>query len=318
MTDASQPVFVILNPYSGRGQGERMARRIRKAFEQAQVPFRLVITDGPGHAVELARLARLDGFPVVAAAGGDGTVNEVVNGLAQAVGPDDPVGTLLVLPVGSGNDFASMVGAAKDLEQAARSVHNGRLRQVDLGHATLTAQGETEPITRYFDNNMGLGFEAKVTVESRKITRLRGALIYLWAVFRALRRYDQPDAEIRWVDGEGQEHRMAQSVLLVTFGNSRRTGGAFYLTPDAVMDDGLLDIGVADALNTLQILKLLPLTFFGAHRNNPAFHLSRCREAHIRFGIPVPVHTDGEVVTETAVEAHVVVHPRRLQVLLPA
>ncbi len=310
------PVFIVLNPYSGRGRGERIAGRIRRAFQEAEVPFRLVITDGPGHAIELARRARADGFPIVAAAGGDGTVNEVVNGLAQAVGPDAPVGTLLVLPIGSGNDFAAMAGAPRELVRAARSVREGRLHAVDLGHARLvTADGGA--VERYFDNNMGLGFEAQVTVESQRIARLRGFLIYLGAVFMALRRYDQPHVELTWVDEQGVEHRRAQPALLVTFGNSRRTGGGFYLTPDAKMDDGLLDMGVADALTTVQILKLLPLTLFGAHRNSPVFHLTRCREAHLRFQGPVPVHTDGEVITEAAVEAHVTVQPGRLRLLLP-
>ena len=178
----------------------------------------------------------------MAAAGGDGTVHEVVNGLAEATPADETVQGLAVLQAGSGNDFADMVGAAREIDAAVHAIREGNTRHVDLG--LVEAFNGRNTLRRYFDNNLGIGFEAQVTVESRKIKRLRGFLIYLWATLRALRAlraYDQPHFEINWTDGAGNEHNAAKEMLLVSIGNSRRVGGAFFLTPDAVMDDGLFD-----------------------------------------------------------------------------
>ncbi len=307
------PVKVILNPYSGRGAGAKTAERIRNVLNQADVPFEMVETTARGHAIELARQAVENGFKTVVAAGGDGTVSEVVNGMAQATSQDDVVGTLGVLPIGSGNDFADMAGCPRNLLHAAQLFRSGRTRRVDLCHAVIHAQDQQ--IQRYFGNNFGVGFEAQVTVESYRIQRLRGFAIYLLAVLRSLKNYEQPQFDVTWIDETGQQQHVNQRSLMVSLGNSRRTGGGFYVTPDAVMDDGLIDMGIAKALSTVRILILLPQVMAGAHRNNPAIRLVRCSQVHIETTAPVPVHADGEVLTEQAREIDVIIQPLRLQVL---
>ncbi|RME64189.1 MAG: diacylglycerol kinase family lipid kinase [Caldilineae bacterium] len=307
---------IILNPYSNRGGAGKQAERVQRLCQQAGLDFDLALTHRPGEAIDLARQARLDGFDVVAAAGGDGTVSEVVNGLVQATPPDQPVGSLAVFPLGSGNDFADMLGIPHRPEVCVQMIQQARTRQVDLGRAQIT-NADQSSMVRYFDNNMGLGFEAQVTVESRKIQRLRGFAIYLVAVLRSLRAYEQPHFQVAWTDEAGQEHQVAHRSLLVSLGNSRRTGGGFYITPDAEMDDGLLDIAIAQALTTPRILMLLPKVLRGAHRNDPAVRLVRCRTAQIRVSAPVPVHLDGEVVSEEAQGASVSLEPGRLTVLVP-
>jgi diacylglycerol kinase (ATP) len=118
-------VKVVLNPYAGRGRGGQAAARICEGLALAGIPF------------DLARKARLEGFTTVIAAGGDGTVSEVVNGLAQATPADQPVGNLGLLPVGSANDFADMPGCSRDLQHAARVIAAGRTRRIDLGYTTV-------------------------------------------------------------------------------------------------------------------------------------------------------------------------------------
>jgi len=306
-------VKVILNPYSNRGGAARDIDTLRATLSSADLAVDFALTDKTGHGIELARQARLDGYDVIAAAGGDGTVNEVVNGIAQATPPGETVGPLAIFPMGSGNDFSDMVGAPRDLASTIRNIQAGRSRQIDLCQATVREEGRE--ISRYFDNNMGAGFEAQVTVESRKITRLRGVVIYLWAVIRALRHYDQPQFDVTWIDETGADHQVVQRSLLVTLGNSRRTGGVFYMTPDAVMDDGLLDMGIAQALTTPKILALLPRVMTGSHRNHPAMRFVRCTSVNIATQMPVPVHTDGEVISVAARSLTARIEPGRLTVI---
>ena len=310
-----ETVKVILNPYAGRGHGGRVAAEIETAFRRGNVPFEIEETGGPGEAVSLARRARLDGYAIVAAAGGDGTVHEVVNGLAEATPEDKTVEGLAVLPAGSGNDFADVVGASRDFDEAVNAIRVGNTRSVDLG--LVEAYDGRDTLRRYFDNNLGIGFEAQVTAESRKIKRLRGFVIYLWATLRALRAYDQPFFEVVWTDGDGNRHETAKPMLLVSIGNTRRTGGAFYLTPDAVMDDGLLDLAFADALSQFGILNLLPraMTRTGLH-GQKSVSFGRLRSACITVQQPVPVHTDGEILSPGIEKLTVEVQPGRLQVIV--
>ena len=307
-------VKVILNPYSNRGGAGQGVDALRAALIAADLTADITLTSKAGDAIEIARQARLDGYDVIVAAGGDGTVNEVVNGIALATPADENVGPLAVLPMGSGNDFSDMMDMSRDLAAGIKRIQDGRARQIDLCLATIHEEGRD--FSRYFDNNMGAGFEAQVTVESRKITRLRGFAIYLWAVIRALRQYDQPKFQVAWTDEEGKVHEVDQRSLLVTLGNSRRTGGGFYMTPDAKMDDGLLDMGIARALSTPKILALLPQVMAGTHRNHPAMRFVHCTSVCIATQSPVPVHTDGEIVSVAARALSVTMQPGRLTVLV--
>ena len=310
-----ETVKIILNSYAGRGRGGRESAAIQAAFRRGDVPFELVETTASGEATSLARRARQDGYEIIAAAGGDGTINEVVNGLAQATPDDETVKGLAVLPVGSGNDFADMVGAAREFDAAVAAIRQGNTRRVDLG--LVEASDGRNSFQRYFDNNLGIGFEAQVTVESRQIQRLRGFAIYIWAALRALRAYDQPNFKVGWTDGEGITHNVSKPLLLISIGNSCRTGGVFYLTPDAVMDDGLLDLALADAQSKIGILNLMPraMTRTGLY-SQKSVYFSQLRSICVAAEQPVPVHTDGEVLSRGIEKLSVTVQPGRLQVIV--
>lgn len=314
MSAVESPVKVILNPYSGRGRAGRQREALCRALAQAGLAFDLEETRGPGHAIELARAAREMGYTTVVAAGGDGTVSEVMNGLAQAAGPDQVVGRLGLMPMGSANDFAAMVGCPRRLDQVARQIAAGRSRRVDLGFATYAPQGG-ETRQRYFDNNLGIGLEARVTLESYQIRWLSGTPLYVVAALRALHRYAGSRLELAWERPDGQVETRARATLMVTVGNTRRTGGGFYLTPDAVVDDGLLDVGIADAIPAWQVLTLLPLALFGRHTGHPAVTMIRCRRISVAGADGFPLHLDGEVVSDQAIRVDVTIQPGRLEVV---
>lgn len=305
---------VILNPYAGRGEAGRLAGQVAAALRQAGVDFELEETTHEGEAIALAAAARRAGFAPVIAAGGDGTINEVMNGLAEAAGEGALVERLAVMPIGTGNDLADMLGCARDLETAARRIAAGRVRRIDLVKTTLTARDQT--IVRYFANNMGFGFEAQVTLESYRIHRLAGTLRYLLAALRALGSFDAPEIEIGWETPAGVWEERRQRSLLVTVGNSARTGGVFYLTPDARLDDGLLDLGVAADVGRWRILMLMPKVLRGTHRGDPALELTRCTRLRLACPSTLPVHVDGEVVMRALERAEVEVQPGRLAVVV--
>lgn len=307
-------IYVILNPYAGRGLGGQLRPQILAAFDEAGVKVELVASQGVGHAIELARAARTAGVATVVAAGGDGTVSEVVNGLAQATPAGESVGRLGIIPIGSGNDFAAMIGCPLDVRRAVATIRTGATRRVDLGRAAIHTRAAT--IHRYFDNNLGIGFEAWVTLESYKIKQLRGLALYVVSALRALRTYPTPTINVTWETINGEVHRRTQPTLLISVGNGPRTGGGFYLTPDALFDDSQLDVGIAAAVSRLRILWLLPKAIFGKHTSDPAVTMVRCRTLQVKANSPAPVHVDGEVLTAAAERVEIAVEPGRLEVIV--
>jgi len=290
---------IILNPYAGRWKGQRSIPAMEAALGKAGVDFDLVCSAGPDHAIELAREAALGGYSPVVAAGGDGTIGEVVNGLMQAAG-DQVAGPLAIIPLGSANDFIQTLGTPADIQGACQLLQAGRVRTIDVGWVN----------ERYFINDVGVGFEPQVTLESRKIKRLRGKLIYLVAVLRAVRDPMQAHMTIEWDGGQ----RVSKPILMVSVANGRCTGG-FWLTPHAELDDGELDFIFADALSRLQIPRFLPEVMRGTHLDKDPVTYGRTRHIVIASDEPLPVVADGEIMTTEAHRLEMEVLPGRMQML---
>jgi YegS/Rv2252/BmrU family lipid kinase len=307
-------IKVIFNPLAGRGRGARIEAELTAALTQTGLDFDLAETEYPGHGIELATQARRDGYDLVVAAGGDGTISEVVNGLVQAAPLHEPAGRLGLLPIGSGNDFATMVGCPVKWEEAVQRLAAGEERLIDLGHASWVTENGTQ--ARYFDNNMGVGLEAAVTLESYSIQRLSGSALYVAAALKTLRGYQSPDLSLVCELADGELWRRSGPTLMVSIGNSPRAGGGLYLTPDALLDDGLLDVGVADAVPTRRVLQLLPMALWGKHVNDSAWTALRVRHLHITCVEGVPVQLDGEVVARQVYEVSITAHAGRLVVVV--
>ncbi len=302
--------FLVLNPYADRWGANKTWPRLEAVLKARQVDYEVVRTEEPGHGIALAyEAARSGRYRAIVAVGGDGTVNEVANGLCRAAtnGTTLPMG---IFPVGSGNDLAEVLRIPRDLEGMVEHLLQDRRRLLDAGLVQSPGLSGVNQGGRYFVNNCGIGFEAQVSLESRRISRCRGFLIYLVAVFRALYRYVQPYIRVRW-DGKAREGRM----LLITVGNGRRTGGGFWLTPFAEVDDGQLDVGFAKALSRPGILRLLPKAIKGEHIYDPAILLDRFRRMVVQTDVPVPIHTDGEPITAGVQEIEVQVLPGKVWVV---
>ncbi len=308
------PVLVILNPTAGRGRGGRIKAKLHNALAAAGIAHDMAETSRRGDAIDLAHKAREDGYQTVVAVGGDGTISEVVNGLAQATPAGEPVGKVAVVSVGSGNDFAHTWQIASDPAEAVKAIARAQVHTCDLGHVRIQAGGET--IERYFNNNFGTGLDAQVTLASEKIKWLQGALLYGTAALQALWRLETPSVDLRWAGAEGQQHEWSAPISLVSVGNTPRSGGGFQLTPGARTDDGLLDLGIAAALSRWELLQLLPKALQGNHVAHPAFTLTQFRQLHLTTAHPLAVEMDGEVITEVAEQIEITVQPARLQLVV--
>jgi len=305
---------IIVNPASGRGSGARAETIIRHVLGEAGTAFELEKTHAPGDARRLACEALRRGFDVVVSVGGDGTAHEVVGGLVQGAmergdwASGAPAGTLGIIPLGTGNDFAWRLGIPQnDPAKACLLLLAGHRRTIDLGQVT-DEDGRTE----IFHNHLGGCFEAATAIESLKIRRLRGLLLYLTAVLRVIPRYYKaPELTVRY-NGTTQ----TRPILLVSAANGGRSGGGFKIAPDARLDDGLLDLILADAPNVAVILWLLPHFLMGTHVAQTRYvTLERTSCVTVEAPSGIPVHLDGEIFRTDARRIEVIVLPNRLQVI---
>jgi diacylglycerol kinase family enzyme len=271
------PTCVIYNPAAGRGKARRQLETARRRFG-ADVVYRP--TDGPGHAAELARKATVEGFARVVAAGGDGTVHEVANGLLAA-GRDDVV--LSVWPLGSMNDLAYSLGLSRWWAEGADRPLD--VLRADVG--VVRAAGRE----RYFVNGCGVGFNGLVARESRSIRSLRGRPLYVVAFLKSMvRHYATPSLTVRLDTTTSDGPTLSLSLNL-----GQREGG-FPVTPDARLDDGAFDVLHVGAVRRWELVRYLPGLIAGRlPTGHPHLRRARCGRAAVRSAAPLCVHTDGEL-----------------------
>lgn len=303
-------VLVIANPSAGRGRAATSMRLLKSLLRSQD---RLLLTTHPRHAVELARDAAASGqWPVIAAAGGDGTAHEVACGLLES---GNPQVTLAILPIGSANDYANALRLGNHWWK--RPGIPVRPVQVDAGW--LEWSGPATTGGTWFINGIGVGFNGRVTLESRRIRHLRGLALYGLAVWRALASHKQHGPWHVVVDGVPLPDRPRLTVSLALGPRE----GNFVVAPDASLTDGLFDALAAEPIPTLQILRLLPGLAIGARLTHPLVWQGRGATVEIDAppGEPFIAHADGELVVLPAMDIRrlvATVRPRRLRVLAGA
>lgn len=289
--------LVILNPAAGRGRARRewppLAARLRAlGFE-----YELAETGAPGEAGLLAERAARD-CEVVVAAGGDGTVNEVVNGLMRAGGGS----ALGVLPLGSGDDFAKLLSPGDAVERLAR----GQPQALDVGR--IRSGGAT----RWFANGMDVGFGAHAARNMQRVPGvLTGLSAYLGALVLTLVRYPTLQVRLQLDDGPVFPQRTALTAVM----NGHTFGGSFRVCPDARPDDGALDLLIAQGVGRLEILGIVPKIMRGTHTGDPRLRMARARRVRIESGEPLLVEADGEIAFEDARRLEIEAQPAALRVL---
>lgn len=278
-------VKIILNPMADMGNAWRIARDLRSITEQhGGVDWSGTVY--PGHAIDLARQAGEQGYDMVVAMGGDGTVHEVVNGLMQV--PEEKRPILGVVPAGSGNDFAHGLKASKTPTEALRRALDGEPSTVDLGVMT-DEHGHKE----YFDNTLGIGFGAIVTIRSHRLPILRGFLMYLTAVIQTIIFDHNPIQMQIESDGEKWEQRVIYLILC----NGPREGGGFLVAPDAKIDDGILHYAMIKDVSRPMLFRIVPEVMKGTHGRFKEVKMGTCRKFTLTANRPLYIHADGEIFT---------------------
>lgn len=297
---------VILNPYSNRWNARARWPQAASALHAAGVDFELAISEYPHHVTVLAEQAARDGFSPLIAAGGDGTVGEVVNGLARAAGSKNvEIGPLGILPLGTANDLVCNLHLPLELEEAAKIIAAGHVSRLDVCRVNDLC----------FVNNSAIGLEPTVTLIQQKITWISGMVRYLVAAVRGIMQHPTWNARITWDQGEYEG-----PISLLTVGNSPRTGGVFFMTPHADPFDGRLTFVYGYGRTRGRLFALLPKAMKPAEGNY--VEASEIHEEHatwikIVLDRGTPAHVDGEIFSESIMVLEYGIDAGRLQLLMP-
>ena len=278
-------VKIILNPMADMGNAWRVARDLRSITEQhGGVDWSGTVY--PGHAIDLARQAGEQGYDMVIAMGGDGTVHEVINGLMKV--PEEKRPILGIVPVGSGNDFAHGINASHKPTEALNCALDGEASTVDLGLMT-DEHGRAE----YFDNTLGIGFGAVVTIRSHQLPVVRGFLMYLTAVLQTIILNHNAMA----MQIETDDQKWQQSVIYLVICNGPREGGGFLIAPEAKIDDGLFHYAMITNVSRAMMFRIVPEVMKGTHGRFKQVRMGTCKKFTLSADRPLYIHADGEIFT---------------------
>jgi diacylglycerol kinase (ATP) len=301
--------YVIVNPVAGKGAGEKAIPEIKSYLELFEIDYDLIRTEHPGHAINLAEEAGTNGYRTVVAVGGDGTANEVINGLMRAANKGQLTSNLAVLPVGRGNDFSFGMGVPQNLEDACKLLVDGKTRTIDIGFV----KGGDFPEGRYFGNGVGIGFDAVVGFEAAKLPSfISGVPAYLIAALKTIFLFfNAPLLRLEMDDEVIEQH-----CLLVSLMNGRRMGGSFMFAPESKSDDGLLNLCIAKQVTRLQVLGLFPKVMSGTQHEHPAITMLVAKRVKIEaLSGTLPVHADGETICEAGQKLEVEILQQQLPLI---
>ena len=317
---------IIANPISGKGKAKDVAEQGYAALTESGQQGQLVLTSASGDAKRFAHEAVSTGIRFVVACGGDGTLHEVVNGIATV-----PDVTLGVLPCGRGNDFAAAAGIPLKPEAAIATLLSGTPIRVDLGRCyqnsdqpsavsnqqegvtsseTSLPKAESRKPTAdyYFTTIATCGYDTEVSRRAAKGTPLfAGTASYAYAAVETLFYYEPPVVRL-----EGDFGIHEGPLLLAATGITSRYGGGFQIVPNARIDDGLFDVCIVRPVSSVTVLRLLVTLFWGGHVSHPAVSMHQTQALKIETDTPMLLYADGEPMCETPVTIKIIKHGLRV------
>lgn len=289
---------VIVNPVAGARSTRRKWPIINRLLERIGLTFDFNYTEGVGHAIELAQAAASDGYSYLVAVGGDGTVNEVANGILLS---RNAAATVLgVVSTGTGSDFARSAGLARDYTTACNNLTSSKRLTIDVGVVEYQSGGKRHE--RFFVNAAGVGFDAAVVKETERLPKFFGGTIpYVAGMLRTLVSYRNKNIVLKVGDEEERKR-----VLNVAVANGNYCGGGMRIAPDAELDDKLLDVVVFGDMSKFEILKEFPTIYKGTHINHPKVSVKKAANVSIESAKPMLVYADGELLGECPASFRVV------------
>lgn len=302
---------IIVNPAAGKGAAKKAVPEIEAMLDRLGLDYDVKYTEYPGDGIRLAKEACGGDYEIVVAVGGDGTANEVINGMMQADHANKAFPRLAVLPVGRGNDFSFGMGIPQELDAACQLLAEDHSRKIDIG----LVKGGDYPEGRYFGNGIGIGFDTVVGFEAAKLPSfISGIPAYLIAAVKTIFLFFNAPTIHLDIDGLVLE----QPCILVSLMNGRRMGGSFMFAPDSKSDDGILNLCIAGQVSRLQILGLFPKVMSGTQASHPAIKMPTGKSIKIKaLTGTLPVHADGETICVAGNELAVDVLPQALTLVCP-
>ncbi|HEY0080047.1 MAG TPA: diacylglycerol kinase family protein [Pyrinomonadaceae bacterium] len=294
---------LIVNPVAGTDAAPDYLQTINERLREAVGDLDIVMTIAAGDALHAGQAAAKDGYEQIFVAGGDGTLNEVLNGVASVEGA---LGRTVfgLIPLGTGNDFASALGLPEDVESALEILLERRTVEADIGVLN----------ERYFINVSAGGFIAEVSdAVNPQLKSIAGKLAYLIGGAQVLMDYDAVRASLSVVSVEGETIEREMSLEMFAVCNSRLVGGGRLIAPGAIINDGALDVCVVEAMPTLDFITLLSSVSSGDHIEDPRVSYMRATELDMSFSRTIKVNTDGEVLE--AERCHYRILPRAARFL---
>jgi len=300
----SHTVFLV-NPASSNGSTGRRWPELARRAAAAGLDGATLFSERQGHLAELAREAALDGAELLVVVGGDGSVNEVVNGLA-GLGRQPEVA---VVPRGTGWDFSRTFGIPRKIDDAVQIALQGDVRTIDLGRASYRAWDGSDA-TASFANVASAGMSGAIAKRANETSKaLGGKASYLWATFAVFSGWAATEIEVA-VDGE----RRAGPMFDVVVANGRFFGGGLEICPEAEPDDGLFDVLTIGDVTKRDLVQTMPRMYRGTHLPHPKAELLRGSSVTVKSETPLPIELDGEQPGTTPVTFEVAAGALRLRV----
>ena len=284
--------IVIVNPQAGNGRTEKIWPNIESALEKSIGSFEVLQTTCRGDAKDLSRrILAVDTVRIVAV-GGDGHLNEVLNGFIENDLPVNPEARLSFVMTGTGCDFQRSLGISGKWQNAAAKLKYAKVRKIDVGKVTYTTADKTQKI-RYFDNIASFGLSGAVDYcleHSRLRNYLGGSPLFLWATIKTV--FTHPNQSIRFRIDDGPEEEICSRLGLLA--NGRYFGGAMHAAPEAELDDGLLDLLILKEISVAKFLWHLPKIYKGTHLKIPEIFFQKVRKFTAESSEQVILDIDGE------------------------
>ena len=303
----AQPLHTVflVNPASANGSTGRRWPELARRAAAAGLEGATLFSERQGHLAELAREAALDGAELLVVVGGDGSVNEVVNGLA-GLGRQPEVA---VVPRGTGWDFSRTFGIPRKIDDAVQIALQGDVRTIDLGRVSYRAWDGSDA-TASFANVASAGMSGAIAKRANETTKaLGGKASYLWATFAVFSGWAATEIEVA-VDGE----RRSGPMFDVVVANGRFFGGGLEICPDAEPDDGLFDVLTIGDVTKRDLVMTMPKMYRGTHLPHPKAELLRGSSVTVTSETPLPIELDGEQPGTTLVTFEVAAGALRLRV----
>jgi diacylglycerol kinase (ATP) len=280
-------VKLIVNPIAGAGKSVKRWPEIRKLLSQSHYDFDYALTESRGHAIELAKTAAKSGYRTIVSVGGDGTINEIVNGIYQSGNIHNV--NMGIISTGTGADYIRTIGIPRYYADACKKLLSPRIKKVDIGRVECISKGEK--LSRLFINFAGMGFDAEIVKATTIKYKEWGSLAaYLMGLFHTLITYENKNITIK-LDGNEERGKFCTVII----GQGRYGGGGMMTTPNADVSDGLFDVLIIGNLDKYDLLKSLPSIYKGTHLAHPKVKVKRARNIELIPDTELSVQADGEI-----------------------